>query len=62
VLSGNAIEDIQNSYIKELIILDTIPLPPEKQIDKIKVLPVSPVLTEAIARIYEEVPISPLFT
>ncbi len=61
VLSGPAIERLQESYIKEVVILDTIPLPPEKKIDKIKVLPVAPLFTEAIARIYEEVSISPLF-
>ncbi|MCX7614133.1 MAG: ribose-phosphate pyrophosphokinase [Clostridiales bacterium] len=62
VLSGPAIERIQQSYIKELYLLDTIPLKPEKAIDKIKVLSVAPLFTEAIARTYEEVSISPLFT
>ena len=41
--------------------LNTIALPQEKMIDKIHVLPVAPVFTEAIARIYEEVSVSPLF-
>ncbi len=61
VLSGPAIERIQNSPIKELTILDTIALPQNKQIDKINILSVAPVLTEAIARIYEEVSVSSLF-
>lgn len=61
VLSGKAIELIQNSPIKELAILDTIPLTDEKKIDKIKLLSVAPVFTEAIARIYEEVSVSTLF-
>lgn len=61
VLSGPAIERIQNSPIKELTILDTIALPQDKMIDKINVLQVAPVFTEAIARIYEEVSVSPLF-
>jgi ribose-phosphate pyrophosphokinase len=56
-----AIERIQNSPIKELVVLDTVPLPPEKRIDKIKVLPVAPVFAEAIERIYEDKPVSPLF-
>ena len=60
-LSGPAIERIQNSCIKKLTLLDTIPLPPEKQIDKIVVLPVGPVFAEAIERIYADKPISPLF-
>ena len=61
VLSGPAIERIQNSPIQELTLLDTIALPQDKQIDKINILPVAPVFTEAIARIYEEVSVSPLF-
>lgn len=61
VLSGPAIELIQKSPIRELTLLDTIALPQHKLIDKINVLSVAPVLTEAIARIYEEVSVSPLF-
>ena len=60
VLSGPAIERIQNSPIKELTILDTIPLTNDKKLDKINVLPVAPVFTEAIARIYEETSVSTL--
>ena len=54
VLSGPAIERLQNSCIKELILLDTIPLPPEKAIPKITLLPVAPLFAEAIERIYED--------
>ena len=61
VLSGPAIELIQNSPIKELTILDTIALPQNKMIDKINILNVAPVFTEAIARIYEEASVSTLF-
>jgi ribose-phosphate pyrophosphokinase len=61
VLSGPAIERIQNSVIKELVILDTIALPEEKQISKIIQLPVAPVFAQAIQRIYADKPISPLF-
>lgn len=61
VLSGPAIERIKNSVIKKLVLLDTINLPQEKRIDKIELLPVAPVFAEAIARIYEDKPISPLF-
>lgn len=53
VLSGPAIERIKNSSIKELVITNTVPLPPEKQIDKVKVLTVAPIFAEAIKRIHE---------
>lgn len=61
VLSGSAIERINNSVIKKVILLDTIPLTTEKQSPKIVQLPIAPVLAEAIARIYEEKAISTLF-
>ncbi len=60
VLSGPAIERIEDSPIEELVMIDTIPLPDEKKIAKIKMLPCAPVLAEAIARIYSDKPISPL--
>jgi len=62
VLSGPAIERIKNSPIKELVILNTIPLPKEKKIDKITVLSVADVFAEAIERIYGDVSISTIFT
>ncbi len=62
VLSGPAIERIGQSYIKELMLLDTIPYPTDKPvIDKIRYLSVAPFFAEAIERIYEEVSISSLF-
>ncbi|MGI5897467.1 MAG: ribose-phosphate pyrophosphokinase [Oscillospiraceae bacterium] len=61
VLSGPAIERIAESPIQELVFLDTIELPEEKKLDKIKQLPVAPVFAEAIERIYLDKPVSPLF-
>ncbi len=61
VLSGPAIERIQNSEIKELVITNTIPLPKEKQIDKIKVLSIAPVFAEAIKRIHNEEPLGEMY-
>lgn len=62
VLSGNAVEKIKNSSIKELIVTNTIPLAEEaKGLKKIKVLDVSPVLGEAIKRIHRDESVSSLF-
>ncbi|AND86189.1 ribose-phosphate diphosphokinase [Clostridium tyrobutyricum] len=61
VLSGPAIERIENSSIKELVMLNTINLPQEKMLDKFKVLSVAPVFAEAIRRIYEDISVSKLF-
>lgn len=51
ILSGNAIQHINNSSLDELVITDTIPLPPEKRCKKIKVLSVAPILSEVITSI-----------
>ena len=62
VLSGPAIERIEESPIRELLLLDTIPYPADKEpCSKIKYLHTAPVFAEAIRRIYEEVSISNLF-
>ena len=60
ILSANAVERIQNSPIKELVLTNTIPLPTEKRIDKIKVLTIAPLFAEAIKRINEAKPIGEL--
>ena len=61
VLVGPAIERIQKSPIKELVVTNTIPLEPEKQIDKVKVVSIAPLFAEAIKRINEERPLGDLF-
>ena len=61
VLSGPAIERIEKSPIKELILLDTVPIPEDKMLDKFTILPVAPVFAEAIERIYADKPVSPMF-
>lgn len=61
VLSGPAIERIKNSSIKELVMTNTIPLPPEKQIDKISVVSMSELFAEAIKKINEATSVGELF-
>ena len=62
VLSGPAIERIENSCIEELLLLDTSPYPSDKPAcSRIKYISTAPVFAEAIRRIYEEVSISNLF-
>jgi ribose-phosphate pyrophosphokinase len=61
VLSGPAIERIQNSKIKELVVTNSIALPEEKKIDKIIQLSVAPLIAEAIIRVFEQQSVSTLF-
>src|SRR5690625_4151987 len=61
VLSGPAIERIEDSKIKELVITNTIPLPDEKRIEKVTQLSVAPLIGEAIIRVHELKSVSILF-
>lgn len=61
VLCGPAIERINASPIKELVVTNTIPIEESKIIDKIKVLSIAPLLASAIKRIHSEESISILF-
>jgi ribose-phosphate pyrophosphokinase len=61
VLSGPALERVNNSVIQELALLDTIPAVDPAKCPKIKYLSVAPMFSEAIERIYQEISISKLF-
>ena len=61
VLSGPAIERINNSSIKELVITNSIELPEDKKSTKIKQLSVAHLLAEAIVRVFEQKSVSTLF-
>ncbi|NLK51972.1 MAG: ribose-phosphate pyrophosphokinase [Syntrophomonadaceae bacterium] len=61
LFSGPAVERLDKAPIKEVVITNTIPLPKEKELDKIRVLSVAPLLGEAIIRIHEDLSVSKLF-
>ncbi len=61
VLSGPAVERLEASAIEELVLLNTIPMPEEKKIEKMKFLSVAPLFAEAVTRIFTNGSISKLF-
>ncbi|MDP8261468.1 MAG: ribose-phosphate pyrophosphokinase [Candidatus Kappaea frigidicola] len=61
ILAPPAIERINNSHLKELLVTDTIAIDKEKKCDRIKVLSVAPLFAEAIMRIHKEESVSALF-
>ena len=61
VLSGPAIERIDNSVMERFVITDTIDLPAEKHIDKIDIVSVAPILANAITRVNTDRSISKIF-
>jgi len=62
VLSDPAIDRIRDSSLLEVVITDTIPLPPSQQLAKIKVLSVAPLIGEAINRIHRGESVGALFS
>ena len=61
ILSGNALERIQDSPVTELVITNTVPLVDGKKNDKVRILSVAPLLGEAIRRIHNGESVSSLF-
>ncbi len=61
ILSDRAAEKICNSDIQELVVTDTIPLPPAKRHEKITTLSIAPMLGDAITRIHTGQSMGPLF-
>ncbi|WLR50905.1 ribose-phosphate diphosphokinase [Bacillus tianshenii] len=61
VLSGPALDRIENSKIKELVVTNSIAMPAEKQIGKLTQLSIASLFAEAIIRVHEEQSVSTLF-
>ena len=61
VLSGPAIDRIKNSEIERLVITNTVPLPPEKQLPLIEVLSVAPIIAAALDAVFEDTSVSEIF-
>ncbi len=61
VLSGPAIDRLKNSSLTKVVITNTLPLPPEKQIDQIEVLSVAPIVGQAIESVFDDASVSEIF-
>lgn len=61
VLSGPAIERLEKSPIDELVMLDTVYLPPEKRLEKMKILSTADIFAAAIENVYLDKPISKIY-
>jgi ribose-phosphate pyrophosphokinase len=61
VFSDSAIERIAKCPVKQVVVADTVPVPPEKKLDKIVVLPMAPLLGEAIHRIHTGLSVGAMF-
>jgi ribose-phosphate pyrophosphokinase len=61
VLSDPAVDRLKNSDITRVIVTNTVPIPPEKQIDKLEVLSVAQIIADAIDAVFEDTSVSEIF-
>jgi ribose-phosphate pyrophosphokinase len=61
VLSGPAIDRLKNSPIERIVLTNTLPLPPDKQIPKIEVLSIAPLIAEALGAVFDDASVSEIF-
>jgi ribose-phosphate pyrophosphokinase len=61
VLSGNAVDGLKNSRISEVIVTNTLPIPDDKQFDKLTVLSIAPMIARAITEVFSDGSVTSLF-
>ena len=61
LFSGPAVDRLKNSVIRKVIVTDTLPMPPEKTIDKLEVVSVAPTIASAIRAVFEDTSVSEIF-
>jgi ribose-phosphate pyrophosphokinase len=61
VLSGAAVDELKNSRISEVIVTNTLPIPPEKRFDMLTVLSIAPLLARAVQEVFSEGSVTSLF-
>jgi ribose-phosphate pyrophosphokinase len=61
VLSGPAVDRLKNSRISEVVVTNTLPIPPERRMDKLTVLSIAPLLARAIHEVFDDGSVTSLF-
>ena len=61
VLSGKAVQNLEEAPIQEVVVTNTVPIPEEKQFGKLKVLSIAPLIADALRAVFEESSVSEIF-
>jgi ribose-phosphate pyrophosphokinase len=61
VLSGPAVDRLKNSQIERVVLTNTLPLPPEKQIPQVEVLSIAPLIAQALGAVFDDTSVSEIF-
>ena len=61
VLSGPAVDRLKNSRISEVVVTNSLPIPPERQFDSLTVLSIAPLIARAVLEVFEDGSVTSLF-
>lgn len=61
ILSGKAVQRLEESGIREVVVTNTLPVPEEKQIEKLTVLSIAPIIAAALQAVFEDTSVSQIF-
>jgi ribose-phosphate pyrophosphokinase len=61
VFSGSAVDRLKNCRISEVVVTDTLPIPAERQFDKLSVLSIAPLIARAIREVFDDGSVTSLF-
>ena len=61
VLSGKAVQNLEEAPICEVVVTNTLPIPEEKQFGKLRVLSIAPILASALRAVFEDTSVSEIF-
>jgi ribose-phosphate pyrophosphokinase len=61
VLSGKAVQNLEEAPITEVVVTNTLPIPPEKHFPKLKVLSIAPLIADALMAVFEDSSVSEIF-
>ncbi|WP_111719205.1 ribose-phosphate diphosphokinase [Homoserinimonas sp. OAct 916] len=61
IFSAPATDILQSEYIQQVVVTDTLPLPPEKRFEKLTVLPIAHLLARAIREVFEDGSVTSMF-
>jgi ribose-phosphate pyrophosphokinase len=61
VLSGKAVQNLEEAPITEVVVTNTLPIPPEKRFPKLKVLSIAPLIADALMAVFEDASVSEIF-
>jgi len=61
IFSDPAVEVLQSDFIDQVVVTDTLPVPAEKQWDRLTILPIAPLLARAIREVFEEGSVTSMF-